>query len=144
MSLGSYITEYVSSGRGARKNKFPTSMNPDDITDWLEANGFKLIKDVHRLMTTGFHDLDEYTVDPKDRIYIVGRYDPKREGTHWIQFGTRNVLFLINTTGDHIDYGGLRMPSSYSPFKCYRKLSNITRFGDINEFAEAVEKEFVS
>ena len=141
MKLKDYITEYVSSGRGGRKNKFPTSMNPDDITDWLENNGFKLIKDEHGLMTARWHDqeLDKYTVDPKDKIYIVGRYDPNRTGTHWIQFGTREVLFLISTE----DNSGRRMPSSYSPFRCERKYpSEIIKYDSIEEFAEAVEKEF--
>lgn len=142
MSLSSYITEYVSSGRGRMKNKFPISMDPDDITKWLERNGFKLIKGEHNLMTTQWHDLDEYTNGPKDKVYIVGLYDPNRIGTHWIQFGTREVLFLINTE----DFSGRKVPSSYSQFRCDRKSSDIMKFedkfDDIEEFAEAVEKEF--
>jgi hypothetical protein len=138
MKLKDYITEYVSSGRGGRKSKFPTSMNPDDITDWLEYNGFKLIGGEHTIMTTQWNDLDGYNVGPKDKFYIVGRYDPNRPGTHWIQFGTGDVLFLISTE----DYGGRRMPSSYSPFRCDRKSYSMINFNNIEDFAEAVEKVF--
>lgn len=139
MKLKDYITEYVSSGRNRNKGGFPKDMDKDSITDWLEDNGFKLIKGEHKLMETQWHDLDKYSVGPKDRFYIVGRYDPNRIGTHWIQFGTGDAIFMIST----VDRSGSRLPSSYSPFRCDRKsLDTIINFNGIEDFAEAVEKEF--
>lgn len=139
MNLVEYIEEAISSGRSNSKKlfcKFPMTMEQNDITKWLEENGFRYISENNTLHPGP--SINKYTKNDTDRVYHIGVCNPDRQGTFWIQFGTRKILFQIDLSPNH----PLKGRSWWTPFQCVVEGGNVTRYNTLEEFASAIENEF--
>ncbi len=139
MNLTEYISEAIRSGKN-RLYKFPLTIDKQDTIDWLEYKGFKEVDNKHKLTDPMTGELKELTNNGQDMIYIVGAFRYNNPGTHWIQFGTLDVLFTIVFDEDpRFNNNGL----IYTQFSVKRdSFLKRTNFKDIEEFAREVEKEF--
>lgn len=139
MSLSSYITEYVSSGRN-RSKRFPEqaiySGDKDAIVSWLENNGFKRVPDAYIGSVMQYYEI--YTISGKfgPKIYNIG--DFKDKGTHWIQFGDKQWSFFLRIGKDY-DYFLDKMPGiSSMGIEEIESEEGRSKITDIGEFIEQI------
>ena len=100
-SLKDTVLEAISSGKQYRQRlqQFPTTPEKEDIFDWLEYNGFRLISHHSDITPTAIRRKSKSSTD---RIYFKGPYDglPMHQ---WVYFGTRDIMFFIRTEPKYPD-----------------------------------------
>lgn len=138
-SIGSEITEAISS-RNNTMTMFPVSMSKSDIIEWLEINGFHRVDNDGTIISLN-HEIILLTHSKDDKIYHIGKFDKKRPGTCWIQFGDRNVIFTIQ-----IEKETRNVPSWWSQFSKIElgssEIYNKTYYDTVKEFSKAVKEVF--
>lgn len=143
MTLDKYISEAVSHGY-RRGYGFPKTPDKDLIIDWLEENGFREVYTNH--MIIGQFDRIDKLVDIKgedDRFYFMGRYDEVKMGTHWIEFGNKDTLFLVCTEHDSVGPNARWTPYSQY-FYDENGFGHSKKFFDtLEEIADKVDKTFL-
>lgn len=142
MDLKTYITEYVSSGRGKRNTKFPTVTDSATIIEWLENNGFYLVSQRNIGRSLDKKDIvREIKLHSGPKIYNIG--DMKSFGTHWVEFGNKDWWFKLRVDDDFENF--LDAPYSYCSMRMVDMneeddlKKDTTKFTDITDFASEID-----